>query len=124
MMDPVNDLPRRGVARWADMALARMEAAIARHLGMDLESDGSVRVHGLDEPRRTVDLIAPFGPVAHRVQLLRGRPDEILAFYRVYAATLSRLGNKADGFDGQVEAFEAAARATPEPCRPALRRVA
>ncbi len=104
-------------------ALDTMAGAVSRFLGMDLLPDGSVRVHGLEAPKRTVDLVAPFGPVAHTLQLLRDRPDDLVAFYQEYSRRVSTLGRRAESFDGQLEAFQGAAQVVPGNVRPRLKRV-
>jgi hypothetical protein len=110
-------------ARWSLLAMQRLGSAISQFLGMDLHEDGSVTVHGLEEPRRTVDLVAPFGPVAHNVQLLRGRPQRILAFYQAYSRACLRLGRRSQSFEGQLEALTAAMGEVPCEPRPVLRRI-
>lgn len=109
--------------RWARLALARLAAAVRRYLGMDLETDGSVRVHGTEERRGTVGMLRPFGPIAHHVQVLRDDPPALLRFYAAYAQACARLGRASESFDGQVEAFSRAIEAVPLP-RPRLARVA
>lgn len=110
--------------RWAGLALRRLSGAISKFLGMDLHEDGSVTVHGLEQTRRTVDLMAPFGPVAHSVQLLRDQPEKTLRFYQSYSQACFRLGRRAQSFEGQLEAFHVAMDEVPCEARPTLRRVA
>lgn len=117
------DASKTSLDRWADMALARMTASISRWLGMDLLADGSVQVHGLDESRATVGMIAPFGPIAHHLQVLRTDAPALLRFYQVYCHSVDRLGRRSQSFDGQVDAFMQAVDAVDLP-RPELKAVA
>lgn len=112
------------LSRWAALAMQRLLRAIDRFLGMELHEDGSVSVPGVEERRRTVDLMAPFGPVAHGVQLLRGQPEKTLRFYQAYARACFHLGRRSQSFEGQLEAFTVALREVPCEALPRLRRVA
>lgn len=120
----VFDAPEHRAARWAELAMRRMGEAIRHYLGMELNPDGSVSVPGVDRPRRTVDLLEPFGHIAHNVQLLRLCPARTLAFYEVYAACCHHMGRRAASFDGQVEAFTRAIETVACEPVPQLRRVA
>jgi hypothetical protein len=123
MQAMTNGTSERSLDRWARMALARMESALARYLGLDLLPNGAVKVHGLEEPKPTVGMIHPFGPIAHRVQLLRDDPSQVLEFYKIYSTAVSMMGRRSESFDGQVKAFMQAVDAVPPPV-PKLRLVA
>lgn len=113
-----------GLDAEARHALAAMEDAARRFLGLELLPDGSVRVTGEERTRATVDMAAPFGPIAHRIQWIREDAHRLVEFHAAWARALEMLGRRAESFAGQVEAFGHALDLVPPPPPPRLRLVA
>lgn len=110
--------------RWSELARLRLEEKIQTFLGLILHADGSVSIEGMEGRHPTVDMVEPFGPIAHQVQLLRDHPARLLEFYRAYTEASHAQGARAETFDGQIEAFFRAIEEVPGEVRPQLRRVA